>query len=481
MRDDKGEVGRIFVARPLQILLAYPGAYRAGMSSLGYLQVLRLVERRRDWSVQRTFWNGRNVEATVETGRSPRDFPILAFSVAYELQLLTMARMLHDLGVEILSCDRSDRGRVWDNQVPLIVAGGPLTQVNAKVLGAMADIVIMGEAETAIDVLLETIEEIDDVALLLQRLAGKPGFYIPAFHGDNSPPPVLRAPLDELPAWSPIRSSGAEFRDMFLLEVGRGCAGSCTFCSMRRQLSGGARFVPLQRIMDAIPPDAGKVGLVGAEVSRHPGIREILRDLVRRNVRVGLSSLRADAADEEMFRLLAQAGMQSPTIAADGASERIRRDVVHKGVHTDHLLRAAKAAGKLGIRWLKVYQILGLPTETDDDIEEMALTVKEMARQTAVHLAVSLLVPKPKTPLENESVLTPKEAKRKLSLLRNRLEGKVRLSTAGVKEARLEWHLAFGTSQTGRIVAQMAISNSSSKALLRALERNMPVPEMADD
>ncbi len=455
--------------------MAYPGAYREGMSSLGYLQVLRLIEERQDWAVQRSFWEKSRLTTTRETGRNPLDFPIVAISVAYELQLVTVARIIDSLGQPILASERPLDGRLWDRPTPLVIAGGPLTQVNPRLLGAFADLVVVGESEDLVDDLLASMEDNPRIEELLSDMALRPGFYVPRIHG-NDPPAPIRANLDRLPAWAPIRSTGAEFRDMFLIEVGRGCAGNCTFCSMRRDLSGGARFVTAQSIVERIPSDAKRVGLVGAEVSRHPAIREIIGFLLTENMQVGLSSLRADAADEEMFRLLSEAGMQSPTIAADGASERLRR-MVRKGVRSEHLLRAARAAGNLGIRWLKVYQILGLPTETDEDIEEMADVTREMARHQAIHLAVSFLVPKPKTPLQDHIPLDPREAKRRIALLRNRLGGKVRLTTARIKETHLEWLLAFGRLETGRILAQVATSRGGPSALLRALQRSERIKE----
>ena len=468
------EQGRTFFPSEYQFLLVYPGTYGEAASSLGFLQVLRLIESRPSWSVQRTVLDERGqAPRTLETGRPASDFPLWGLSVAYELQLLDVVRLLERAGIPPLACDRDalrqkQRG-LWDQkQVPVIVAGGPLTSVNPRPLAALADLVVVGEVEPVLGDLLSLAERNPSLNEWFEAAENLPGCYLAATQGDV-PPAVLKADMNDLPAHAGMWSSKAEFKDMYLVEVGRGCSGNCAFCSMRRSLSGGARFVEADTVLDCIPSGPSRVGLVGAEVSRHPGIRTMVRELTARNVQVGLSSLRADAARPDLLELLAAAGMHSPTIAADGASQRLR-DLVHKGVTEQHLLSAVEASADLKFRSVKLYQIVGLPGETDQDLEEMVDLCLRMSARLPLHLALSVLVPKPGTPLGNHVPEGASEIRRRLRLIRQGLKGRARISVASPKWTWVQWKLAQGTLATGRDIVEVVRMGGGYQAFRRVLK-----------
>jgi len=410
---------------------------------------------------------------TIETGRPATDFPLWGISVAYELQLIEVVRLFERAGIPALARDRQalrqSRTSLWErHRVPLVVAGGPLTTVNPRPLAALADLVVVGEVEPVLDDLLAVAETDLDPNEWLEAVSALPGCYLSMRQGEH-PPAALRADLSDLPAYASLWSSKAEFKGMFLVEVGRGCAGRCDFCSMRRSLSGGARFVDADRVLGCIPPGPRRVGLVGAEVSRHPGIHAIVRGLIERNIQVGLSSLRADAAHRELLQLLAAAGMHSPTIAADGASQRLR-DSIHKGVTEQHLLAAAGASADLNFRSLKLYQIVGLPGETDQDLQEMVDLCLRMAALLPIHLALSVLVPKPGTPLSDQVVEPESEIRRRIRLIRQGLKGKVRISVASPKWAWVQWKLAHGSVAMGQDIVDATRMGGGFQALRRVLK-----------
>jgi radical SAM superfamily enzyme YgiQ (UPF0313 family) len=187
-----------------------------------------------------------------------------------------------------------------------------------------------------------------------------------------------------LPAYSAIRTPHAELSDMFLVETERGCSRGCTYCVMRRSTNGGMRIVPQERVLDVIPRDARRVGLVGAAVSDHPKIVSIVNALADRGCEVGLSSLRPDrlATHEDFVAALARAGYRTLTTAMDGTSERIRA-TLDRRARPAHLVRCAELAKEHGMDRLKLYLMVGTPGETDADVDECALFATEILRSMA--------------------------------------------------------------------------------------------------
>src|SRR5438874_804111 len=180
-----------------------------------------------------------------------------------------------------------------DDRHPFVLAGGPLTFSNPLPLAAIADAVIIGEAEELTIEVLRVLESTSDRAKQKDALAKIPHVFVPDHHGAILPP-VAKVDDALIPAWAPIRTPHAVLSDMFLIETERGCSRACTYCVMRRSTNGGMRIVPDDVLLDTIPSDAKRVGLVGAAVSDHPKIVSIVRTLVERGCEVGLSSLRPD-------------------------------------------------------------------------------------------------------------------------------------------------------------------------------------------
>jgi radical SAM superfamily enzyme YgiQ (UPF0313 family) len=445
------------------MLLAYPGTYAEGMSSLGYLTVLRMVEERPGWCIERVFLDeGDDSPRSLATGRPAGDFPVVAFSVGYELQVPAVARLLIRAGIEPLASKRPD-GR------PLVVAGGPLTRINPRPLGAFSDVVAMGDSEQTLPDLLRSLEEASDLKEAAHGLADTEGFYVPAVHGENVPEP-RNAPADMLPAYASIVTPGSALSDMFLVEAARGCPHGCLFCTMRRDRSGGARWVDEARILDLLPEDTRRVGLVGAAACLHPGLKKMLSTLASRGAEVGLSSVRADAVDRELTELLAAVKLRTLTMAADGASQRLR-DAVSKGVSADQLLAGAKWSAVAGLKKLKLYQLVGLPGETDVDIQEMVSLCNEMASHLPLELVVGPLVPKPSTPMDTHEMVPAKELDRRIGLARSLLlRHKVAVKQSSTRWAAVEWRIAFGGLETGRRILDALSDGGSYRAFRNHLE-----------
>jgi radical SAM superfamily enzyme YgiQ (UPF0313 family) len=455
----RGEIGTLHKQADLTFALCYPSPYFVGMSSLGFQTIYRELHALSGVSAERAFLpddvpaarRAREGLHTYESGRPVGDFPVMAFSLAYELELAGLVDCLDLAGVPALASARAQaRGRV-----PLVVIGGPLTFSNPVPAGPFADVMIMGEADELVATLADAIRAEPDRQALLAHLATRPGFYVPALHGERLP--AIAAAHDErLPAYSQIRTAETELSSMFLIEPERGCHRGCTYCVMRRSTNGGMRLVEPRRVLGLIPPDAHRVGLVGAAVTDHPGLPEILRGVVDAGREVGISSLRADRLTSELVGLLKRGGYRTLTTASDGASERLRTQIARK-TKERHLLAAAALCREHGLKLLKLYMMLGLPGETMDDIEELARFSLELAAAAPkLALGIAPFVAKRNTPLAGSPFEPIDVIDAKMTRLRSLLKGRVTVRPTSPKWAWIEYRLAQGGFAAGHAAAAAA-------------------------
>jgi radical SAM superfamily enzyme YgiQ (UPF0313 family) len=472
------EIGTLRKQGGLGVALCYPSPYAVGMSSLGFQTIYRELNALPNVTAERAFLpddaraarQSREALCTYESARPIGDFPIVAFSLAYELELAGLVDCLDLAGIPALAEDRAQQ----PERVPLVVIGGPLTFSNPVPAGPYADVMILGEAEGLLPILIEAVRGTPDRAALLAELARRPGFYVPALHGEQLPG-IAAAPNERLPAFSQVRTPHTELRDMFLIEPERGCHRGCTYCVMRRSTNGGMRLVAPERVKALIPADARRVGLVGAAVTDHPGLPEILRFIVDTGREVGISSLRADRLNSEIVGLLKRGGYETLTTASDGASERMR-EIIHRKTNERHLLRAAELCREHGLRQLKLYMMVGLPGETDADIDELVRFSLELAKVAPrLALGIAPFVSKRNTPLD----ATPFEAiaviEERLRRLRTGLHGRVEIRPTSPRWAWVEYRLAQGGFAAGRAAAR-ATRAGGRFADWKAALRDVPLP-----
>src|SRR4051812_26298356 len=271
------------------------------MSSLGFQTIYRELNALPDVAAERAFLPddvraaraAREPLCTYESARPGGDFEVMAFSLAYELELGGLVDCLDLAGVPALAADRA---AAPSRRHPLVVVGGPLTFSNPVPAGPYADVIVMGEAEDLVAVLVDAVRGGGDRAAMLADLAARPGFYVPSLHGET-PPPVMAAANFRLPAYSQIRTPHTELSYMFLIEPERGCHRGCTYCVMRRSTNGGMRLVEPARVKALIPDEARRVGLVGAAVAGPPRPPESPRLLAASGRAGGNSSLPAPRPD----------------------------------------------------------------------------------------------------------------------------------------------------------------------------------------
>jgi radical SAM superfamily enzyme YgiQ (UPF0313 family) len=463
------ETGRISKQAPFTVALAYPSPYGAAMSSLGYQRIYRAIMDADGLACERVFLDDEAESAplvqtrplTYESRRPLEDFPVIAVSVAYELELAGLVAMLDSAKIPVFREER-------DHRHPILLAGGPLTFSNPLPLGAIADAIVIGEAESIVIDALRILETDASRDSKLDALSRLPHVFVPALHGDALP---LVAKVDdaELPAFSTIVTPHAVLSGMFLIETERGCSRACTYCVMRRSTNGGMRVVPMDVILDRIPEDTKKVGLVGAAVSDHPKITQLINTFADRGMEVGLSSLRPDRLNDDFVGALKRAGTRTLTTAMDGPSERLRESLNRKA-RIRHLEKCAEMARKYGMNGLKLYLMIGLPSETDADIDECVQFTTELSKVIPISLGIAPFCAKRNTPLDGQPFAGVDVVHDRLDRLKRGLKGRADVRSTSAKWAWVEYVLAQGGQAEGRAVVTATRAGGTYADYKRAFE-----------
>ena len=417
----------------LRIALAFPNTYFVGMSNLGFQTIYRLFNAQPDLVCERFFLPPRDeLQAMLESGaravtlesQTPvRDFDVVAFSVSFEWDYTNVLTLLRLAGIPLRAEERDER-------YPLVVIGGAVTFVNPEPLAPFADVVAAGEGEALVPDLVAAVSSASSRRELLLQLATRRGYYIPSFYdveyaadnsiarfvpreGTNAPLTVRKAAVKTTDALDPpsttIFTPDTEFGSRFLVEVVRGCANLCRFCWAGYNYL-PVRAFPTDRILD-LARDARRVssraGLVSIALCDHPDIEHILRSLKDMGYSISPASLRLDDLTPTIVSLLKESGERTLTIAPETGSDRLRR-VINKTVTNDEILDRAELIFASGIENLKLYFMIGLPTETDDDlvaIRDLTLQLREIMLRHArargrigrIVGSVNPLIPKPGT------------------------------------------------------------------------------------
>ncbi len=460
----------------LRVCLVYPNRYRTGMSSLGFQTVYHLFNLHPRAVCERAF-----VPEAAESRGTPeadivsyesqtplRDFDVIAFSVSYELDYVNLVRALRLAGVPPFAEDRGPRH-------PLVLAGGAAVTINPRPLSGLADMLVIGEGEDVIGELVDALLA-GERGEALAAAAEVRGVYAPAAR--EAPDPRARRYIRDLDAWptqSRLLTRDTEFGDLFLVEVSRGCGRGCRFCvtpTCYRPVRWRSAGVVLDSARAGLAYREA-IGLVGAAVSDHPEIDEIARGVVDMGARLSVSSLRADSASPALIEALGKGGARSITIAPEAGSERLRRNI-GKPIPEEQIVDVLARAQAAGIREAKLYFMVGLPGETEDDVQEIAALVRRCLRRSRlarVTAAAGAFVPKPGTPFAREQMLPARELSRRLRWLRDELrrEKRVRVTVESGNWARVEWMLSRGDRRLGRAIADAEQGGGNLAAWRKAL------------
>jgi len=438
----------------LRIALAFPNTYWVGMSNLGFQTVYRLLNAEDDIVCERFFLPPKQELAALSAARAPLltlesqtpvgEFDVIAFSVSFEWDYVNVLTLLRLAGVPARAADRTTRH-------PLVVVGGAVTFVNPEPLAPFADVIAAGEGEALVPGLRRAFAAATDRPDLLRRLATERGFYVPSFYepryapdgtlagytvqaGVDAPMPVRKAALKTTEAVDPpvtsIFTPDTEFGSRLLIEVVRGCANLCRFCWAGYNYL-PVRAFPTDRILElaaAARAHASRVGLVSIALCDHPDIERILARLLEMGYAISPASLRLDDLTEPIVRVLRESGERSITIAPETGSDRLRR-VINKTVTNDEILDRADLIFANGIENLKLYYMIGLPTETDEDLVAIRDLTLQMRDRMLTHArvrgqvgrivgSVNPLVPKPGTAYQWIPMEDPAVVERKIKRLR---------------------------------------------------------------
>ncbi len=453
----------------LPVALAFPNTYYLGMSSLAVHTLYRLLNARPDVVCERVFWRDARVGPlrTLESGRDVRDAAVLAFSVSFELDYFNLVDMLRQTGLPLWTEAR-------DARHPLLVAGGPAVTANPEPLAPFFDALAIGEGEAILPPLLNLLREADhaDRAALLTALTALPGLYVPTRHQPSNLPtfqPVRRQwlpGLDAQPAATTIFAPDTEFGDRFLIEIGRGCGRGCRFC-LAGHVYRPSRELSLETILRQVARGLAyrdRVGLVSAAVSDYTRIDELALELRRMGARLSVSSLRADSLSETLVRALTESEVRTLTVAPEAGAERLRR-LVGKTQSEDDVLRTADLAARYGFHRLKLYFMLGLPTETDADAAAIAdLTLRVKARFGGrVAIDATPYVPKAHTPFERVAMTPSGVLERRLRVLRRTLQPRgVEVRADSPAWTAVQGVLARGDRRLARVLARLPAQPSLS-------------------
>ena len=470
----------------LTVCLVYPNRYRVAMGNLGFQAVYALLNSSPDIVCERAFLpdpedlaeyrKSRTALLSLESQRPLSAFDMIAFSVSFESDYLNIPAIFSLAGIPPLASGRND-------DAPLVLAGGAALFLNPEPVAPFMDLIGIGEGEPLLPALLELLKRGDSREELLLEASGIPGIYVPSLYDveydgarlaerrNREPAPasvarVWETDLDRRPATSVILAPGVEFADMYLVELSRGCPRGCRFCAA------GFIYLPYrQREVEAVKADAvkglierGKVGLVGAAISDYRGIGEVCRHILRNGGKVSVSSLRIDALDEEMIEMLKESGHKTVALAPEGGSQRLR-DLIKKDLREEQILAACDRLIGRDILNLKLYFIIGLPTESAADLDELVALVKkirerviEAARQNRrlgeIVLSVNPFVPKPFTPFQWCGMEEMKSLERKGKYLQQEVGrlSNVRMMMESPKDAAIQALLSRGDRRLAELL-----------------------------
>lgn len=416
-----------------------------------------------------------------------KDFDVLAFSVPFEEDYVNIPRILGLSGVPVFSAERADG--------PLVAGGGVALSLNPEPVADFFDLFLLGEGEGSLAPFIDLYEKARrsglDKKATLRLFDSLAWAYVPSLYGfeyddahikeirreAGAKEKVVAAKNFDLSGYEIpenfIRTPESEFRDTSLMELERGCPRGCRFCAA------GFLYLPprwrdIGKVKEAVEKGisaTGKVGLVGTAVSEYPEIKDVIRCATGLNGVATLSSLRLDRLDAEFLALLKEGGYRTITLAPEAGTERMR-EVVNKGITDAEIMESIRLVSEAGFLKLKLYFIVGFPSETDEDAEgivELTRRIKGVMKRGEITLSVNPFIPKPFTPFQWCAFTDAAVVEKRLAIVKEGLKGKrgVAVKEMGAKEAFIQAYIARADRRASEVLIDAAESGWK-KALKKA-------------
>lgn len=426
---EKGTIYKDWGGR-LAVALTMPNTYFVGMSSLALQLLYAMFNRDEDVVCERIFWEKGAAQAgkpllSLESERSADEFDLWVYTISWEMDYFHVIELLRQANIPPLAADRAN-SRQWDGRPwPLLIAGGPGVTMNPEPVALFFDAILIGEGENAVPPLIDLCREgVDDLPALLTELDRTPGWYVPSLRPSNRAHPhfrqVERLWVRNLPDFntaSRLYTPDTEFSNMHLMEIARGCGRGCRFC-LAGYVYRPAREQPLDRLLasaeTAIKAGHHKIGLVSAAVSDHTQIDELATALQEMGASISASSMRMDPISVPLIKAMAANGSQNLTVAPEAGSQRLR-NVINKTQTEEQMMEAITLAQEFNFAQLKLYFMVGHPTENDDDIQALIDFTLEARKRFKRRIAINAtpFVPKAHTPFQWEGMTAADELRKR--------------------------------------------------------------------
>ncbi len=485
----------------LPIALVFPNTYSLAMSNLGMQLVYKIANNHPDIVCERVFLpETEGTPVSVESGRVLTDFPIILCALSFESDYLNFLRILLQAEIEPLV---EKRNKNKDDKTPIIIGGGVATFINPEPLAPFIDMFAVGDAEVLLPELLELLVCVqkdqkgwqDEV---LDQCSMQEGYYVTkkysykfdeshtfaGFEVDGKAPLPVKKKLcldQEKSGHSELLTPNTEFASLFLAELGRGCSRGCRFCAAGFVYR-PPRLWKSEAIISALeemPEGCSRVGLLGMEMAHSDDLSAVATYLEGGECTLSFSSLRADALSDELVSLLRKSKLKTAAIAPDGSSERLRA-VINKGLSEKDIIKAARLLVEAGIANLKLYFMIGLPTENDDDLTELVQLVgrikeeidkvgRARGRLTAITVSLNSFVPKAWTPFQYAGFAGVAELKQRIKFLRKELKplANVKLKVDKPDNAYFQAVLAKGDRRLGYALLEMVKSGRNWRQVVK--------------
>ncbi len=466
------------------VAIVFPDSYGLAMANLGFQRVYELLNCNEDIVAERFFYNGISYDfRSAESNRHVLEFDIIIFSISFELSYLNVAPFLMQAGIPPLRKDRAP----YDS--PLILAGGVACQINPSPVADFVDAFLLGDFEAIYEDLVSFLINRDINSsrkdrLLTELAESLAGVYCPGIHsrGKGIVTPAFSKKGLSTVAHTVVVSDRSSFPNTFLLEITRGCGRGCRFCA-----AGFVYRPPRNWSEEAInytlsdTKGARKVGLVGLEYASSSIISGLCEGLIKKGFQLGFSSLRADALTEEFVRLLVRSKNYTAAIAPEAGSERLRR-IINKNLTEEQIVSAAEILARVGLRNLKLYFMIGLPMEEDDDVEEIAILSKKVrdimlafargrGRAGKIIVSVATFVPKAWTPFQWVAFVESNVLKRRRKILREMLGSvpNIRLRLDSIEGSIMQALLSRGDERLGKILGSFVLRGLGNKRIVKEI------------